>query len=95
MMKVMKLSFQIALKGFSKGSIVFDNAKQTWLIIDEGFSGYDREVKDGYKIQGIQSSEEFEAYLPTGLHSWQLLVKDCNETRNLILSSVSLKLTCM
>ena len=44
MMKVMKLSFQIALKGFSKGSIVFDNAKQTWLIIDEGFSGYDREV---------------------------------------------------
>ena len=87
----MEFSFQIALKGFSKGSIVFDSAKQTWLIIDEGFSGYNREVKDGYKIQGIQSSEEFEAYLPTGLHSWQLLVKDCNETRNLILSSVSMK----
>ena len=92
-MKVIILLFQIALKGFSKGSIVFDSAKQTWLIINEGFSGYDREreVKDGYKIQGIQSSEEFEAYLPTGLHSWQLSVKDCNETRNLILSSVSLK----
>ena len=76
------------LKGFSKGSIVFDASRGTWMVIDEGPSGFERKINEQFNILAKQSFRKSTSSLPTGLQTWHINEKTCNESRLLKLSTV-------
>ena len=59
------------------------------MVIDEGPYGFERKINEPFNILAKQSFRKSTSPLPTGLQTWHINEKTCNESRLLKLSAVS------
>ena len=77
-----------AIKGFEKGSIIYDIDKKKWLIIDASPDG-DLQIPDEFNVIATQKPRRAKDFLPIGIHQWEMTDANCNGTRELMITSVS------
>ena len=77
-----------ALKGFHKGSIIYDTVNNLWKVIDASPSN-DLKIGKDYKTLAVQKPLKPSDILPVLLHEWTISDTNCNGTRKLMLTVVS------